>query len=60
MANTSIFPNAPETELLYVPCYVGGPMLGGFVAGMFHKWIHESAINSANECKDAEYDKMNE
>ena len=52
MANTSIYPNAPETSLVYVPAYVGGPLLGGFVAGMFHKWIHESAMSSAQNCAD--------
>jgi len=57
-ANTSIFPNAPETEVTYIPCYVGGPLLGGFIAGMWHKWIHEKAINSADEYRNEEYDKM--
>lgn len=58
MANTSIFPNAPETSVTYIPAYVGGPMLGGFIAGMWHKWIHEKAINSADEYRNEEYDKM--
>merc|ERR1719171_2184189 len=57
-ANTKIFPNAPETSLVYTGAYIGGPFLGGFVAGMFHKWIHEAAIVSAEEQKDAEYGKM--
>jgi len=56
--NTKIFPNAPETEITYLPVYIGGPFLGGFIAGMFHKWIHEAAMNSAEEAKDAEYGKM--
>lgn len=58
MANTSIFPNAPETSLTYVPCYIFGPLFGGFLSGMFHKWIHEKAISKAEECKDTEYGKM--
>lgn len=58
MANTTIYPNVPETETLYMPAYIGGPFLGGFIAGMWHKWIHESAISSAEECKDSEYGKM--
>jgi len=58
MANTAIFPNAPETSLVYTGAYIGGPFLGGFIAGMFHKWIHEKAIMSAEEQKDAEYGKM--
>lgn len=57
-ANTHIFPNAPETAVDYIPAYVAGPFLGGFLAGMFHKWIHEKAIASAEECKDSEYGKM--
>lgn len=52
--NTSIFPNAPETSLIYVPAYIFGPLFGGFIAGNFHKWIHEAALNSADEAKDAE------
>lgn len=56
MVNKSIFPNAPETGVLYVPAYVGGPFLGGFIAGMFHKWIHEKALSSAQEQAEfAEY-----
>lgn len=58
MANTSIFPNAPETAMTYMPAYIGGPFLGGFLSGMFHKWIHERAIASAEEVKDAEYKNM--
>lgn len=46
-ANTKIFPNAPETEVLYAPAYIGGPFLGGFLASLFHKIIHERAIESA-------------
>ena len=57
-ANTSIFPNAPETAVTYLPAYVGGPFLGGFLSGIFHKSIHEKAIASAEEAKDAEYGKM--
>lgn len=49
-----MYPEAPETSLIYVPAYVFGPLVGGFVAGNFHKWIHEAAMNSAEECKDAE------
>lgn len=54
MTNTSIFPNAPETSLVYAPAYVGGPFLGGFIAGMFHKWIHEAAMTKAQDLA-AEY-----
>ena len=59
MANTSIFPNAPETSMVYVPCYVGGPFFGGFIAGMFHKWIHEKAITNAEAAKDPDYEAIN-
>lgn len=52
MANTSIYPNAPETSLVYAPAYIGGPFLGGFVAGMWHKWIHEAAMNNAHACAE--------
>jgi len=48
-ANTSIFPNAPETSLIYVPAYIFGPMFGGFVAGMWHTWIHGKAMKSAED-----------
>lgn len=44
MANQKKFPNSQETAITYIPCYIGGPFLGGFVAGMWHKWIHEKAI----------------
>merc|ERR1712003_71300 len=49
-ANTTIYPNAPETSLIYVPAYIFGPMLGGFVAGMWHTWIHGKAMKSADDC----------
>lgn len=58
MANTSIYPNAPETSMVYIPCYVFGPFLGGFVAGMWHKWIHEKAIASADSAKGEEFEKF--
>lgn len=58
MMNTKRFPNAPETSLVYVPAYVGGPFFGAFFAGWFHKLSHEKALASADECKDAEYGKM--
>lgn len=57
-ANTKIFPNAPETEVVYVPAYVGGPFLGGFVAGMFHKWIHEAAMDSAKAKAEEELTEL--
>ena len=43
----------------YVPCYIFGPLLGGFVGGMFHKWIHENAISNSEAVKDPEYDAIN-
>jgi glycerol uptake facilitator-like aquaporin len=52
--NTTIYPSAPETSLIYVPAYIFGPLFGGFIAGNFHKWIHEAALNSADDAKNVE------
>jgi hypothetical protein len=43
----------------YIPCYIGGPFLGGFIGGMWHKWIHEKAISNADAAKDPDYEGLN-
>lgn len=57
-ANTTIFPNAPETSLIYVPAYLFGPMFGGFVAGMWHTWIHGAAMKSAEDAFEEYHDEV--
>lgn len=54
MASQKKFPNSKPVAITYVPCYVGGPFLGGFVAALWHKWIHERALNTALELKNEE------
>lgn len=46
-ANKTIFPNAPETQVIYGPAYVFGPLLGGFFAAFYHKIMHEKAIETS-------------
>ena len=53
------FPKSPEVELTYVPAYVGGPFLGGFVAAWFQKMTHERALKNAENAKDEEYQGIN-
>lgn len=58
--NAKKFPNAPEASLIYLPAYVGGPFLGGFIAAWFQKIVHERALKSAETCKDEEYKSINQ
>ena len=43
---------------MYAGVYVGSTVLGGFLAGMFHKIFHERAMVAAENAKDSEYNKM--
>lgn len=56
--NGSVYPNAENTEPTYALCYIGAPMLGGFLAGLFQKLIYEFAHNAAGEAASAEFQKM--
>ena len=38
--------------------YVGGPFLGGWFAGFWHKLVHEDAVAQAREFKDPEYEAL--
>ena len=38
--------------------YVGGPFLGAWFAGFWHKFAHEDAIKQAEEYKDPEYERL--
>jgi len=58
MANDYTYPQAKETQVNYTPVYVGGPLLGGFLAGIFQKLIYEFAIKHAEEASNEEYGKM--
>lgn len=58
MANEFTYPNAKETQINYMPVYIGGPLLGGFLAGIFQKLIYEFAIKHAEEASNQEYGKM--
>lgn len=50
-ANAMVY-SGPSTSVVYAPAYVGGTFLGGFIAGMYHKWIHEAAINKSHDCAE--------
>lgn len=58
MANEYTYPKAKDTQLNYLPVYIGGPLLGGFLAGIFQKLIYEFAIKHAEEASNQEYGKM--
>lgn len=53
--NAHVYPKAPETEPTYIVCYVGGGLLGGFLAGLFQKLIYEFALKHAEEASDQQY-----
>jgi hypothetical protein len=58
MANDYTYPQAKETQPNYTVVYVLGPLLGGFLAGVFQKLIYEFAIKHAEEASNEEYGKM--
>lgn len=58
MANDYTYPDAKATQMNYLPIYVFGPLLGGFLAGVFQKLIYELAIKHAEEASNQEYGKM--
>jgi len=53
--NARVYPKAPETQPTYIVCYVGGGLLGGFLAGLFQKLIYEFALKHAEEASDQQY-----
>ena len=57
--NRKVFKGASDISLVYVPAYVFGPFLGAFIAGWFQKISHEKALDSAEQCKEEEYGKLN-
>ena len=60
MANESIFPNAPATSVTYMFAYIIGPFLGGALAGLYHKLLHEKAIEVSKEKAVEEKAKVDE
>ena len=58
MANDFTYPQAKPTQATYTVVYVFGPLLGGFLAGLFQKIIYEFAIKHAEEASNQEYGKM--
>jgi glycerol uptake facilitator-like aquaporin len=58
MANDFTYPQAKPTQINYTVVYVLGPLLGGFLAGIFQKIVYEFAIKHAEEASNQEYGKM--
>merc|ERR1711907_234738 len=58
MANDYTYPQAKKTQAASTVVYVFGPLLGGFLAGIFQKIIYEFAIKHAEEAPNQEYGKM--
>ena len=58
MANEFTYPDAKPTQMNYTAVYVAGPLLGGFLAGIFQKIIYEFAIDKAEKASNEEYANM--
>lgn len=58
IANGAKYPNAEETSWMSLGVYVGGPFLGGWFAGFWHKLVHEDAVAQAREFRDPEYEEL--
>jgi glycerol uptake facilitator-like aquaporin len=58
IANSKKYPNAEPTSWMSLGVYIGGPFLGGWFAGFWHKLIHEGAIAQAREFGDPEYEQL--
>lgn len=56
-ANAAAFPKAEGTSLIYVIAYIFGPLMGGFLAGMFHHVFLDKAIATTEEKKKEELSK---
>lgn len=52
--NARIYPNAPATSLKYQGVYIMGPLLGGVFAGLYQRYVNESAIAKADTVKAQE------
>lgn len=57
-ANSKKYPGAEATSWMSVGCYIGGPFLGAWFAGFWHKLAHEDALAQAVEFRDPEYEKL--
>lgn len=57
-ANDHMWPEAGDTGTIYLLVYMGGPMLGAFIAAIWHKWIQEESYQVAYECTDPEYEEL--
>lgn len=55
VVNAHTYPKADNADPAYVAAYIGAPLLGGFLAGLFQKLIYEFAYNAANETASAEF-----
>lgn len=44
----------PELDLQYWPAYALGPAVGGILAGIFSRYVHEAAIARADEARDGD------
>lgn len=54
MMNRRIYPNAATTQLIYQGMYIVGPLFGGIFAGVFQRYVNETAISKADRSKQEE------
>ena len=54
MMNRRIYPNAATTQLVYQGMYILGPLFGGIFAGLFQRYVNESAIAKSDTARQQE------
>jgi hypothetical protein len=52
--NARIYPNAEKTKLTYMGAYIMAPWLGGIFAGVYQRYVNETAIAKADTAKNNE------